>query len=195
MSAIYTGPQCPLCSTPLDTATIAAGLTTCPSCEGVFEATPFQAIVRTHQAVQGVTETPEGVTAACANHARNAAVTSCQRCGLFICSLCDMNLGHGSYCPSCFERVRNEGPLQARYRDYATLSVSGAVIGLLCTWWFVPVGPFVIYWAARGIKQRRLEGRGIAGVVTTMVVGILETVLFFGWIGLLIVSLINEGMS
>lgn len=193
MSAIYTGPQCPLCSTPIDPATIRTGLTECAYCNGAFEATPFQAVVRAHGAVAAVTETPEGVAAACANHARNAAVTSCQRCGLFICSLCDMNIGQGSYCPSCFDRVRNEGALQARYRDYATMATSGAVIGFLCM--SLPIGPFVIYWGAKGIKQRRMEGRGIGGVVTAIVFGALETIFFFSWVGLFIVTLAREGMS
>ena len=186
MSAIYTGPQCPHCTAPLDLAAVHTGLTACPSCTRAFEATPFQAIDRKHDTVQVVTETPDGVAAACANHARNASVTSCQRCGLFICALCDINTGDGSYCPSCFDRIRNDGSLQARYRDYATMSVSGAVVGLLCT--FIPIGPFVVYWAFRGIQQRRREGQGMAGPVIAMIFGILETLVFFGTIILMIIG-------
>jgi hypothetical protein len=108
----------------------------CPYCRTEFEATPFQPRERRHQAVQIVTETPDGVAAACANHARNAAVTSCSRCGLFICALCDMNVGEGSFCPTCFDRSRDQNPITGgatRYRDYATMSISAAVLSLICS--------------------------------------------------------------
>lgn len=193
MSAIYTGPQCPHCTAPLDLAALRSGLAACPSCTRAFEATPFQAVERTHVPVQVVTETPDGVAAACANHARNASVTSCQRCGLFICALCDINTGDGSYCPSCFDRISNEGGLQARYRDYATMSVSAAVVGLLCT--FIPIGPFTVYWAYKGIQQRRREGRGAAGPIVAMIFGILETMLFFGTIILMAVGMFAGAKS
>ena len=168
------GPQCPFCSAPLDATTLRAGAIRCPNCAKPFEATPFQPREARHQAVQVVTETPDGVAAACANHAGNAAVTSCQRCGLFICALCDMNTGQGSYCPSCFERVRNDA-LQtgARYRDYATMAISGAVVGLFCT--ILPVGPFVIFWAVKGLRQRRAEGARAVGVIIAMILGVLES--------------------
>lgn len=165
----------------------------CFSCGRSFEATPFRAVEQRHDPVHAVTATPDGVAAACANHARNAAVTSCQRCGLFICALCEMNLGDRSHCPSCFDRIRTEGTLQTRYRDYATMSVSAAVIGLLCM--SLPIGPFVIYWAYKGIRQRRNEGRGIAGMVTVLGFGILETVGFLSMAGLLIFAIVTGGMS
>lgn len=193
MSAIYTGPQCPHCAAALDLAALRAALMECPSCTRAFEATPFQAVDRTHAPVQVVTETPEGVAAACANHARNASVTSCQRCGLFICALCDINVGDGSYCPSCFDRIRNEGALQARYRDYATMSLSAAVVGLLCV--FIPIGPFTVYWAYKGIQQRRREGRGAAGPIVAMILGILETLAFFASIVLMVIGFAEAGNS
>lgn len=193
MSAIYTGPQCPLCSALLDLATIRPGLMRCSSCRGTFEATPFRAVEQRHDAVHAVTATPDGVAAACANHARNAAVTSCQRCGLFICALCEMNLGNGSYCPSCFDRIRTEGTLQTRYRDYATMAVSAAVVGLLCT--SLPFGPFVIYWGIKGLRQRRSEGRGIAAMVTVLVFGVLETLAFLALIGVMVYAIVSGGTS
>lgn len=155
-------------------ATLRAGLIQCPTCTRAFEGTPFQPREIRHQAVQVVTETPDGAAAACANHSGNAAVTSCQRCGLFICALCEMNTGNGTFCPSCFERVRTE-TLQsgARYRDYASMAISGAVIGLLCS--FIPVGPFVIYWGYKGIQQRRAEGVRPVGPIVAMVLGSLST--------------------
>ena len=192
MSAIYTGPQCPLCNAPLDPNALRAGTMDCPSCNRSFEATPFQPADFRHEAVPVVTETPDGVAAACANHARNAAVTSCQRCGLFVCALCEMNVGNASYCPSCFDRVRTEGTLQERYRDYASMAVSGVIVGFLC--YFIPA-PFAIYWAAKGIGQRRREGRNIAGMIVTMIFAILQSLSIVVMIGLVVWAFVTEGTS
>jgi len=196
VSAIYAGPLCPSCNAPLDAATLHAGVMNCPYCRKQFEATPFQPRDRHHQAVQVVTETPDGIAAACANHARNAAVTSCTRCGLFICALCDMNVGEGSYCPSCFDRMRDQSTLDGgatRYRDYATMSVSAAVVGLLCS--VLPVGPFAVYWGLKGVRQRRAEGSGIAGPVVAMILGSLETLALLVGVTLFIIGLVAQGKS
>lgn len=164
-----------MCDAPLDAPSLRSGPTQCPSCTRPFEATPFQPRELRHEAVQAVTQTPDGTAAACANHPGNAAVTSCQRCGLFICSLCDMNTGHGSYCPSCLERIRT-GAVQtdANYRDYASMAVTAAIVGLFCT--LVPVGALALYWGVKGVRQRRAEGVNAAGVIVAMVIGGLQTV-------------------
>lgn len=193
MSAIYTGPQCPLCGAPLDLAALRTGLMECPSCSGAFEATPFQARPRRHAAIASVTETPEGVAAACANHAGNAAVTSCQRCGLFICTLCDMSVDGTSYCPSCFDRMRTEGTLQTRYRDWATMAWSAVIAGFLCS--MIPLGPLAIYWGVKGLRQRRMEQRAVTGVIAAMVVGAIQTLLFFAAVILIIAAIVSEGGS
>lgn len=181
------GPQCPHCSVALDAEALHPGTIHCPSCMRTFEATPFQPREVRHQAVQVVTETPDGTAAACANHAGNAAVTSCQRCGLFICALCEMNTGNGTYCPSCYERARTE-TLQSgvRYRDYAGMAVSGSVVGFFCLGAFIPIGPFVIYWAIKGMQQRRAEGARTIGMVAAMILGILETLAIVAGVVLLI---------
>jgi len=190
VSAIYTGPQCPFCDGPLDPAQLGAGPALCPSCERTFEATLFHPRERRHEAVQSVTQTPEGVAAACANHAGNAAVTTCQRCGLFICALCDMNTGSGSFCPSCFERIRL-GTVQTneRYRDYATIAISCALLGLFCS---IPCGPIAIWASIKGIKQRRMEGLGIAGMVVTLIAGILESLSIVFFIVVMIIGAVNS---
>lgn len=180
-----------MCDAPLDASTLRAGTVECTSCTGTFEATPFQPRALQHQAVQAVTQTPDGVAAACANHSGNAAVTSCQRCGLFICALCDMNTGQGSYCPACFERIRT-GAVKAegRYRDYASMAVSGAIAGLLCS--IVPLGPFVLYWGAKGVKQRRAEGLSPAGVIVAMVLGGLETLGFAAGMVAIVAAIVTQ---
>jgi hypothetical protein len=196
VSAIYAGPQCPSCNAPLEQETFRAGAMRCPYCRTEFEATPFQPRERRHEAVQVVTETPDGVSAACANHARNAAVTSCSRCGLFICALCDMNVGEGSLCPACFDRSRDQNAINGgatRYRDYATMSISTAVLSLICG--LFPFGAFAVYWGVKGVRQRRAEETGIAGPVIAMIIGGLQTIALLVGITLMIIGIVTEGTS
>jgi ribosomal protein L37AE/L43A len=190
----HTGPQCPRCGVTLLPDMIRTGVITCPSCNRRFEATVFSPPQR-KQAVtpEVMTVGPDGANA-CANHARNAATASCQRCGLFICALCDMNVGTGSYCPTCFERVRMEGSLQPvarRYRDYATIARSTAIGGILLSFMFlgVPCGVMAAYFGVKAIKQRRNEGRTTVGVIFTVVVGILEILAGLAWIGFLLYAI------
>ncbi|HYI07839.1 MAG TPA: hypothetical protein VEK57_02105 [Thermoanaerobaculia bacterium] len=166
------------------------GSLVCAHCNRAFEATAFAAPQHTvAPTAEVVTIGPEGANA-CANHTRNAAVTSCQRCGLFICSLCEMNLGTGSYCPSCFDRMRTEGSLQTgvrKYRDYAGMSLSAVIFGLLL--WFpfgIVIGPLAVHYALKGRKQRREEQRSVVGVTILMVLGILEVAGWMAMVGFII---------
>ena len=193
----YTGPQCPRCGVALTSDWIRSGAVTCPFCNGTFEATAFSPPPRKQVVTtEVVTVGPEGANA-CANHARNAATASCQRCGLFICGLCDMNVGSGSYCPSCFERVRTEGTLHAaarRYRDFATMARSFAIAGVLLTFMFLglPLGAAAMYYGLKARRQRREEGRSTAGVTVTIIVGLLEAL---GGIALIVFLLYSIGKA
>lgn len=175
---VYTGPQCPHCNGGLTRDWVRTGTIVCPYCSGVFEATVFNPPERRIRIVEVATAGPEGATA-CANHARNAAVTSCERCGLLICSLCDMNLGEGSLCPSCFERIRTEGSSRAvvtRYRDYTAMARLSVIGGFLFSFFLlgIPLGALAVYYAIKGAKQRRAEGSTTFGAVIVMVLGVLE---------------------
>jgi len=174
----YEGPECPRCGHLLGDDVRRTGTITCPYCQNPFEATAFNPPQRRLRVVEVVQSGPEGANA-CANHARNTAVTSCQRCGLFICSLCEMNLGTGSYCPSCFDRVRAEGTLSAattRYRDYRSMARVSAVAGAFFALIFLglPFGLLTIYYARKGIKQAQSEGASTVGVRISAVFGVLE---------------------
>jgi hypothetical protein len=159
---------------------VRSGMVTCQRCRGRFEATAFAA--PEHRVAPVVTTVmtagPIGANA-CANHAGNAAVTSCARCGLFICSLCEMNIGAGSYCPSCFDRVRADGtlsPVVTRYRDWATIARLTAIFGLLFYFGWPIVGGLAIFFATKGMKQRVKQGRSRAGMIVVMLIGLAEII-------------------
>lgn len=192
-AAIYNGPQCPRCLRALPEAWINNGQIVCPECGGDFEATLFQPVERKAGAVRIVDEAPEGANV-CANHARNAAVTSCQRCGLFICSLCELNVGSASYCPSCFSRLQKEGGLREAaksYLDYTMISRSAIVIGILFWPLMVVAGGLAMYYALRGMKQRREMGRTVLGPIVMFTLGGLEVLSSLTVFGFIIWSVAN----
>lgn len=184
--------RCPRCNNALPPESLHSGANTCPFCREDFEATLFDPPRRMPPPLIDVGAAgPEGATA-CANHARNAAVTTCGRCGLFICSLCEMSVTEGSFCPACFERVREEGALReavTRYRDYGGLARVAAIAGFLFIFPFgIPIGAAAVYYAAKARRQRRERHESAVGTWIAMTFGILEIVGGIAFIGLMIWS-------
>src|SRR5437762_5835188 len=153
----YEGPACPRCNSRLTADWIVTGTVTCPDCSKDFEAVAFHPAPEKSQIMEIAAAGPEAANA-CANHTRNAAVTSCLRCGLFICALCEMNVGSGSYCPSCFDRLRVEGTLKGaelRTRNYRSLALTSAIWGFLLAFMIVGglLGVLSLVYASRARKQ------------------------------------------
>jgi uncharacterized paraquat-inducible protein A len=176
----YEGPACPRCNARLTADWIQTGVVRCPDCDGDFEAMAFRPpahrLVVEHVAASGPIEAN-----ACANHAKNAAVTACQRCGLLICALCDMDVGSGPYCPACFDRLRTENTLQSattRYRDYASMARVAMIAGLFFSFMFlgIPFASVSLFYARKGFKQLRDEGRSIVGLIIVVIFALMEFV-------------------
>jgi len=65
--------------------------------------------------------------ATCFFHPDKAFHACCQRCGRFVCALCDLQLGTEHVCPACFERGRSdEANAEWRGRDvlYDSIAVT-----------------------------------------------------------------------
>jgi uncharacterized paraquat-inducible protein A len=188
----YEGPSCPRCHARLTADWIQSGTITCPDCSKPFEATAFRPVPRRIEIVSvAAALTPDGANA-CANHARNAAVTSCGRCGLFICALCNMDVGTGPYCPSCFDRLRADDALQPavmRYRDYASMARVSMIAGLFFIFIGILFGSVSIHYARRGFKQLREDGRSTVGLVIIVIVAVLEILVSVALIGFMIVGI------
>jgi ribosomal protein L37AE/L43A len=191
----YEGPSCPRCYARLTADWIHSGTVICPDCNKPFEATAFRPPQRKVEVLSvAAALTPEG-TNACANHARNAAVTNCVRCGLFICALCNMDVGTGPHCPSCFDRLRADdalSPAATRYRDY----VSMARVSVLASYFFLMVfgvgilfAAASLFYARKGFKQRRDEGLSIAGLVVIVVFDVLAILGGLAFLAVMIVGL------
>jgi hypothetical protein len=100
----------------------------------------------------------EASSTSCANHAANLAVANCERCGVFMCSLCRIAVDETQLCPTCFDRLTAEGALpstRTRYRDYGRQASSYALLGVLL-WVIGPLlGPLAVYYGFRSLRQLR----------------------------------------
>lgn len=154
----YAGPQCPRCRAPLPDEQLHDGANVCLQCLGDFEARVFRPPQRNAHVFQLAQSGPEGATS-CANHARNAAVAACERCGLLICSLCQLDVAGSKVCPSCFERMSQEGgesdTTKTRFRDYGSLAAVVSFAGLIFSVFLgIPLGLVSIYFAWKGLRNR-----------------------------------------
>lgn len=165
--AAYAGPQCPRCRASLAEAKLYDGANICPTCLGDFDARIFDPPRRSARVLQLAHSGPEGGVS-CANHARNAAVAACDRCGLLICSLCQLDVESAKLCPSCFERLSQDGGsdvTRTRFRDYGSLGAIWAFAGLFLSFAFmgIPLGIIAIYYCTRAFRHR--ESRSSIGFV------------------------------
>ena len=90
--------------------------------------------------------------ATCFFHPEKAFQACCQRCGRFVCALCDLQLGSEHVCPACFERGRaDSGPEAAkaewRYRDVLYDSIALTVGWAWILFWpsFIAAFPAAIF--------------------------------------------------
>jgi len=151
----YAGLQCPRCRAPLPDEQLHDGANVCLQCLGDFEARVFHPPQRSARVLQLAHTGPEGAVS-CANHARNAAVAACDRCGLLICSLCQLEVADGKLCPSCFERLSQDtetDTTRMRFRDYGSLAGVWAFVGLLPVFG-LPFGLIAIFYCLKAFRHR-----------------------------------------
>ena len=153
----FAGPHCPRCRAPLSDDRLSDGANVCLQCLGDFEARIFHPPQRSARVLQLAQSGPEGAVS-CANHARNAAVAACDRCGLLICSLCQLDVADAKLCPSCFERLAQDSATdmtRTRFRDYGSLAGLWAFIGLLFSAIFlgIPLGIISVYYCIKAFRH------------------------------------------
>lgn len=165
----YIGPACPRCKQPLELQQLADGPVHCPRCGGEFEARVFHPPTRVTRVLQLEQSGPEAA-GACANHPRNVAVSTCERCGIFICSLCELEVDGAKYCPACFERLAAEGSItsaRTRFRSYASLAGLSAMAGFVFSAIFLglPLGGLSLYYVVKGFRTRRETGASVTALL------------------------------
>jgi hypothetical protein len=157
---------------------MSSGSQLCPRCLRAFEAFVLHPPERRVRVATLVEAGPEGGIA-CAAHKRNAAVTSCSRCGVFMCTLCQVEADGKVWCPACFDRLSAEGALESArtsFRDWAGLCHAFALLGLPLFFLGLAFGPGALYCGVRAVRQNRTLGiGGGGGTYLSMVLGVAET--------------------
>jgi len=112
---------------------------TCPYCQKRLQISVWPVV---RHSVNTVAAMPEQAT--CFFHPDKAFQACCQRCGRFVCGLCDLQLGAEHVCPTCFERGRadtrpNGGKAEWKHRDVLYDSVAFSL-----GWLWIFVWPVVV---------------------------------------------------
>ncbi len=173
----YAGPSCPACGAALELLRVVSGMQACPSCNAAFEATRFQPPERSAR-VRQLAEAGDGT--ACAAHPANQAAANCERCGVFMCSLCRIDADEQALCPACFDRLSSEGALastRTSFRDYGRQAWTVALAGLPLLALGAAIGPAAIYFGVRSLRQLREMGEstGRARALFAILAGTAET--------------------
>ena len=135
------------------------GLQQCKLCRKTFDASFMNPVEDPGSAV--IPMSAQGEATPCARHARNAAESSCKRCGAFMCSLCRIDSDGGSYCPGCFERLSEEGALpsvRTSFKDYGRMSYHAGLLGALMFPIMIVTGPFGIWFGIVGLRAFERSG-------------------------------------
>jgi hypothetical protein len=117
---------CPGCGGDVAADEAHAGWRSCPYCEKRLQIRAWPVI---RNSVNAAAAMPDQAT--CFFHPDKAFQACCQRCGRFVCALCDLQLGADHVCPTCFERGRVDSVLNGskaewRHRDvlYDSIAVT-----------------------------------------------------------------------
>lgn len=128
---------CPNCGR--DFSPTETGWQSCPYCEERLEIRtwPVARISTTSAAAM-----PEQAT--CYFHPDKAFQACCQRCGRFVCALCDLQLGAEHVCPTCFERGRTDSGLNGAAAEWRHRDVLYDSIALSLGWAWIIVWPMIL---------------------------------------------------
>jgi hypothetical protein len=114
---------CPHCSADIPAD---SGWQSCPYCQKPLQVRVWPVVRQNSSVAIALSD-----QATCFFHPDKAFQACCQRCGRFVCALCDLQLGAEHVCPTCFERGRSDsgpeaGKAEWRYRDvlYDSIAVT-----------------------------------------------------------------------
>ena len=82
--------------------------------------------------------------ATCFFHPDKAFQACCQRCGRFVCALCDLQLGAEHVCPACFERGRTDSGVRASQAEWRYRDVLYDSIALTVGWGWILFWPTIV---------------------------------------------------
>ena len=180
---------CDKCRTSLTGAVVNTGEpVACPGCHAPLLAQVFPALFRPVAAGKAAENILSDEEASCFYHPAKKAVVPCGRCGRFLCTLCDIDLGGNQhFCPGCVATARQNNetnpqavalPVQRRMNhDQLALFLAAAPLALVFTVYFTLfTAPAALFLAIRywNEPRRALVPRSRARVVAAALIALLE---------------------
>ena len=186
---------CPACGFALPLAALAGGNeTACPQCRARLAGALFPAFWHPAPPAPSLAEHAGDGEAVCFFHPENRAALSCDRCGRFICAVCDMPLGTRHLCPTCLtsglggEKLPELVVRRFLWADTALL-VGGVplVLGIFVWPALIVTGPAAIFCALFGWRRPGSlpRGRRHWAAVTGLILGLVQLAIWFGFLFLI----------
>jgi hypothetical protein len=130
---------CPSCGGAVTPTEASNGWQNCPYCDKRLRIRVWPVA---RQKTNAASAMPEHAT--CFFHPEKAFEACCQRCGRFVCALCDLQLGAEHVCPTCFERGRTESVLQGGRAEWRHRDILYDSIAVTLGWGWILVWPLII---------------------------------------------------
>jgi hypothetical protein len=111
----------------------------CPYCQKWLQVRIWPIVRQDTNAMSALSD-----QATCFFHPDKAFQACCQRCGRFVCALCDLQLGAEHVCPTCFERGRDDSGAEAGKAEWRYRDVLYDSIALTVGWVWILVWPVIV---------------------------------------------------
>lgn len=139
---------CSRCRVPLPPSLLnRPGFHRCPGCQSPIQAYAFPALLRPAETGRAVETIVMDGEAGCFYHPSKRAVVPCQRCGRFLCALCDVDVNGEHLCPSCLNAAPARGAhpgLEQRRTLFDSAALSLALLPLLIWPITLVTGPLAV---------------------------------------------------
>jgi hypothetical protein len=130
---------CPNCGGAVTPIEAPSGSQSCPYCDKRLRIRAWPVV---RQKTNAASAMPEQAT--CFFHPEKAFEACCQRCGRFVCALCDLQLGAEHVCPTCFERGRTDTGLHSGTAEWRHRDILYDSIAVTIGWGWILVWPLLI---------------------------------------------------
>ena len=184
--------DCPKCQKPFPFEAINTGKTEkCPHCDSIICISAFPAVIKERLADTTGEKLFAEDQAGCFYHPDKKAMLSCENCGRFLCSLCDMEINNVHLCPACLELDLKKKPtrdkvdsLENKRTLYDSIALTLAVLPLFLIYFLTfitaPIAMYIVirYWKSPSSILGRSRFRMIlAFILAALQIGIWLTVL------------------
>ena len=159
---------CPQCGTALTPDALSGGrASTCPRCRSELHGMVFPAFWKIPADLSGRAQQAGEGEAVCFFHPENRAAVSCEKCGRFVCSVCECTVGTRHLCPSCLssglagEKLPELIPWRFVWADAALFTgIMPLVLGIFMWPFLIFSGAVAIFLALFGWKRPGSLPRG-----------------------------------